>query len=337
MSLVGENPTQSYGNLSDPGQSAGTLLPVIPASLPMPYEPLPKPRSHGTTRTTTVPLYWCRYGRESESPILVLHGGPGAHHDYLLPQFLRLAQHHELVFHDQRGRGRSRETGPGEVGWQHHVQDLSRVIEELAIRPLTLIGYSWGALLALLYTIEAHRHAGHALPQRLVLVDPAPLSRGWREAFEDEFARRQRSEAIREMREDLAASGLRERDPDAWRQRQFELGVAPYFANPAAAAGLTPFRVTARVQQSTWQSLGDYDVIADLATLHVPAFFIHGRHDPIPLESTERAAGAMRARLLVLEASGHVPYVEQPDALFSAIEQYLAEPSQNAGERDAHP
>jgi pimeloyl-ACP methyl ester carboxylesterase len=42
----------------------------------------------------------------------------------------------------------------------------------------------------------------------------------------------------------------------------------------------------------------------------------------------------MRARLLVLEASGHVPYVEQPDALFSAIEQYLAETTLNGGEQD---
>lgn len=301
----------------------------------MSFLPLPKPRAAGYSTTTETPLYWCRYGRESESPLLVLHGGPGAHHDYLLPQFLTLGERHELVFYDQRGGGRSRATGSGEVTWQHHVADLARVSEELSITPLTIVGYSWGALLALLYTIESHRHRNLPAPRRLVLVDPAPMSRPWREAFDDEFARRQRSESIREMREDLAASGLRDSDPDAWRQRQFELGVVPYFARPGAATGLTPFRVTAKVQQSVWHSLGDYDVIGDLANLHVPAFFVHGRHDPIPLESTERAASAMQARLLVLEASGHVPYVEQPDALFSAIEQYLAEPTLNDGKRDA--
>ncbi len=272
-----------------------------------------------------MPLYWCAYGPENAPKALVLHGGPGAHHDYLLPQFLRLATDRRLIFYDQRGGGRSRETGSGDVSWQHHVQDLGHLVRELHVEPLTIIGYSWGALLALLYSIEAHRHRSLPQPVRLVLIDPAPLSRPYREAFEDEFARRQRSEAVRELREDLAASGLRDSDPDAWRQRQFELGVAPYFTTPEAAQGLTPFRVTAKVQQSVWQSLGDFDVIADLAALHMPAFFVHGRHDPIPIESTERAAGAMRARLLVLEASGHVPYVEQPNALFSAIEQYLAE------------
>jgi proline iminopeptidase len=295
------------------------------------------PAAEGFSTTTSVPLYWCEYGPEDAPRILVLHGGPGAHHDYLLPQFLRLAERYRLVFYDQRGGGRSRETGASEVTAQQNVQDVALIVRERHLEPLTIIGYSWGALLALLYSIEAHRHRNLPAPTRLVLVDPAPLSRPYREAFEDEFARRQRSEAIRELREDLADSGLRESDPGAWRQRQFEIGVAPYFAQPAAANRLTQFRVTAKVQQSVWHSLGDFDVIADLPSVHVPAFFVHGRHDPIPIDSTERAASAMRARLLVLEASGHVPYVEQPDALFGAIEQYLAETTLNGGTQDAQP
>jgi proline iminopeptidase len=295
------------------------------------------PAAEGFSTTTSVPLYWCEYGPDDAPRILVLHGGPGAHHDYLLPQFLRLAERYRLVFYDQRGSGRSRETGPADVTAQQNVQDLAQVIRELHVEPLTIIGYSWGALLALLYSIESLRHRTLPAPARLVLVDPAPLSRPYREAFEDEFARRQRSEAIRELREDLTDSGLRDSDPDAWRKRQFEIGVAAYFAQPAAASGLTQFRVTAKVQQSVWHSLGDFDVIADLSSVHIPAFFVHGRHDPIPIDSTERAASAMRARLLVLEASGHVPYVEQPDALFAAIEQYLAETTLNGGTQDAQP
>jgi proline iminopeptidase len=270
-----------------------------------------------------MPIYWCAYGPEGADRLLVLHGGPGAHHDYLLPQLLRLTPRHQLIFYDQRGGGRSRDDGRQHVTWQVLVDDLALVVRELAIEPLSIVGYSWGALLGLLYAVEAAHRPGLPGPRRLVLIDPAPLSRPHREAFEAEFARRQRSEALREMREELAASGLRDRDPAAYRQRQFELGVAGYFARPEAAKDLTPFRVTARVQQSVWESLGDYDVIAQLSSLHLPAFFVHGRHDPIPLDSTEQAARAMRARLLVLEASGHVPYVEQGDALFSAIEQFL--------------
>ena len=128
------------------------------------------------------------------------------------------------------------------------------------------------------------------------------------------------------MREDLAASGLRERDPDAYRQRTFELSVAGYFADPARAHDLTPFRVTGRVQQSVWESLGEYDLLApgQLDSIHVPTLIVHGRQDPIPLASSEAAARAMDATLVVIENSGHVPYVEQPDALFAPLRAFLS-------------
>lgn len=125
------------------------------------------------------------------------------------------------------------------------------------------------------------------------------------------------------MREELEASGLRESDVDAWRQRLFEVGVAGYFADPGRSSDLTPFRVTGRVQQEVWESLGDFDILPDLQQVTIPALVVHGRQDPIPLESSEAAAGALGAELVVLEGSGHVPYVEQPEALWSAIRSFL--------------
>ncbi len=289
--------------------------------------PLPAPRADGTTATTDVPLYWCAYGAESSPRLLVLHGGPGAHHEYLLPQMLALAGRHELVFYDQRGGGRSRTDDPTPVTWQVQVDDLGRVVHELGVHPLTLVGYSWGAMLALLYALEAGRRDDLVRPRRLVLIDPAPLTRAYREHFEAEFARRQQGEAVTRLRDELAASGLRERDPGAYRQRAFELSVAGYFADPGRARDLTPFRVTGRVQQSVWESLGDFDLLPLLPAIDVPTLWVHGWADPIPVESTLAAARAVRGRCVVLEASGHVPYVEQPDALFGAIEQFLQDTS----------
>ena len=164
------------------------------------------------------------------------------------------------------------------------------------------------------------------MPSALALIDPAPVSRRFRDQFEAEFARRQAGDGVRGLREELAASGLRERDPAAFAQRQFELAVAGYFARPERARDLTPFRVTGRVQQQVWESLGAFDLVPALARLReLPALVVHGREDPIPLASSEAAAGAMGARLVVLDDSGHVPYVEQPDALFAALAEFLRE------------
>jgi len=287
---------------------------------------IPPPDRDGFTGTTPVPLYWCAYG--AGEPALVLHGGPGASHDYLLPQMLQLAPGRALHFYDQRGGGRSRHDDDREpITWQSQVDDVGRVMREMALdRPL-LVGYSWGGLLALLHAVSASERGETAiLPKRLVLIDPAPVTRAWREEFETEFARRQQGPTVQALRSELSASGLRERDPAAYRQRAFEVSVAGYFADPRRARDLTPFRVTGRVQQSIWASLGDFDLRPALAALRaraaIPTLVVHGRQDPIPLASSEACARALDGELVVLDDCGHVPYVEQPAGLFAAVERF---------------
>jgi proline iminopeptidase len=287
--------------------------------------PIPAPRASGFTQSTGVPLYWCAYGPAGAPRLLVLHGGPGADHAYLLPQLLALTPDFELLFYDQRGGGQSKESVPTHVTWETQVDDLAAVVAELAIEPLSIVGYSWGGLLALLYARAAAAGRVAAEPARLALIDPAPVSKAYRAQFEAEFARRQQGPVIQGMREELAASGLRERDPAAYRQRAFELSVAGYFANPNRATDLTPFRVTGRVQQSIWESLGNFDLTGDLAAVHCPSIVIHGRQDPIPLQSSESIAIALKAEFVALDDCGHVPYVEQPAKLFSALKRFLRE------------
>src|SRR5262245_6455597 len=105
--------------------------------------PIPQPRESGRTTSTEVPLYWCTYGPTNAPRLLVLHGGPGAHHDYLLPQMLRLGDRHDLLFYDQRGGGRSKTDARVPVTWRSQVEDLDRVIGEFNLDPVTVVGYSW--------------------------------------------------------------------------------------------------------------------------------------------------------------------------------------------------
>ena len=102
--------------------------------------------------------------------------------------------------------------------------------------------------------------------------------------------------------------------------------MAGYFADPHVARGLTPFRVMEHVRRSVWDSLGDYDLVRDgqLVRIQCPTLVVHGRQDPIPLASSTACAGALGAQLVVLDACGHVPYVEQPVALFRAIAEFLS-------------
>lgn len=285
--------------------------------------PIPAPRADGFSTSTSQPLYWREDGPPDAPPVVLLHGGPGAHHDYLYPQCLELAHSHRVFTYDQRGGGQSKSDDRAPVTWSTQVDDLAQLVTEFQVSPLTLIGYSWGGLLSMLYAIQAS--ANPALPAiaNLVLISPAPITRAWRNDFERNLAERQRSPVIEQLRAELNESGLRERDYNAYKQRAFELSVAGYFADPRRSAALTPFRVTGRVQQSIWESLGDFDLREQLGAVNTRVLVVHGRQDPIPLASAEAAAEALRGEIVVLDDCGHVPYVEQPQALFSSIESFL--------------
>ncbi|MGV3708908.1 MAG: alpha/beta fold hydrolase [Gemmatimonas sp.] len=285
--------------------------------------PIPAPRAEGFTTTTSMPLYWREDGPADAPPLVLLHGGPGAHHDYLYPQCLALANTHRVFTYDQRGGGRSKTDDRAPITWETQVQDLAAIVTEFGLSPLTIVGYSWGGLLAMLYAIQTTRDPALAVPAKLVLISPAPITRAWRGDFERTLADRQKSPAVEALRQELTDSGLRDSDMDAYRQRAFEISVAGYFAEPRRASSLTPFRVTGRVQQSIWESLGDFDFRDSLRNVGVDTLVVHGRQDPIPLVSAEAAASVLSGQIVVLDNCGHVPYVEQPQTLFGSIESFL--------------
>jgi len=254
----------------------------------------------------------------SGPPVVVLHGGPGAHHDYLLPGFDRLATGRTLVYYDQRGGGRSPVPREVAVGWREQVADLEALRELWGLERLTLAGYSWGGLLALLYAID---HT--AAVERLALVSCAPVWRGARAEFERRLAARNRAPEIEAARRELLQSGMRERDPEAYRRRLFELSVAGYFHDWRRAAELTPFRITGRTQQEVWDSLGEFDLRPAIPKLGVPAIVLHGESDPIPLEAADTLAQLLGVSLQRIPDCGHVPYVEAPDQFTRLLDAVL--------------
>jgi proline iminopeptidase len=249
---------------------------------------------------------------------VVLHGGPGAHHDYLLPGFDALADGRTLIYYDQRGGGRSDVDRGTPVGWREHVADLEALREAWGLEQLTIAGYSWGGLLAMLYaTTHPDRVTG------LALVSPAPAWRAAREEFERRFAERNMAPWLQQARRELREGGLRESDPEAYRRRLFELSVAAYFPDPECARDLTPFRVTGRTQTGVWESLGDYDLRPALRTLRTPAVVLHGDDDPIPPDTARAVADLLDAPFHLLPDCGHVPYVEAFDAFVRILDQAL--------------
>lgn len=265
-------------------------------------------------------LYTRRVG--DGPPVVVLHGGPGAHLDYLLPQYDRLATARALLYYDQRGGGRSPVSREVPVGWREHVADLEALRDSWRLDRLTLLGYSWGGLLAVLYALE---HPDRVA--RLALVSAAPMTAAWRDEFERRFAARMAEPWIARSRAELAAQGLAKTDPERYRRLAFALSVAAYFHDPSRARDMTPFRVTERTRRAVWESLGEYDLRERIRHTFPSgtaprSLVMHGTYDPMPIEAARETAALLSTGVIELP-TGHAPHVEATEEFVRALDAFL--------------
>ena len=76
-------------------------------------------------------------------PLIVIHGGPGMPHDYLL-SLKELAKEHQIIFYDQRATGRSTgEVTPETMQYQLFVEDIDSLRNSLGLEKISIIGHSW--------------------------------------------------------------------------------------------------------------------------------------------------------------------------------------------------
>ena len=127
-------------------------------------------------------LYYQTIGKGT--PVIMLHGGPGLDHTYFLPQMRKIGEKHQAVFYDQRGSGKSESTSldSKDININQFVQDLEHLRQALGYEKVTVLGHSWGGLLAMNYAIKYPEHT-----KALILMNSAPATMGGWTAFEKEF------------------------------------------------------------------------------------------------------------------------------------------------------
>jgi len=262
------------------------------------------------------------------TPIVVVHGGPGLGSDYLIPGFRRLADTHRLVFYDQRGCGGSTgDEDPSGLTMESLVADLEGLRAALGFERMTLIGQSFGALVAINYA------AAH--PDRVVgllLLEPAPGSSEYLAEFQQRIASRLGDADKAELAALVQSEPFRRRDVAAFR-RFMELRLATYYFDrsrfsPNHLASFDAERVRKFFVSSTafGPYLTDFDVHPLLAKIACPTLVLHGDSDPVPTVACERLRdGIAGARLVVFPDCGHFAHVEAEAPYFEVVSEFLAE------------
>jgi proline iminopeptidase len=97
--------------------------------------------------------YWKAGSHAKGIPLVVVHGGPGASHDYLEP-LEAFASERPVVFYDQLGCGNSDRPDDNSL-WviERFVDELHQIREALGLGQVHLLGQSWGASLVAEYML----------------------------------------------------------------------------------------------------------------------------------------------------------------------------------------
>jgi proline iminopeptidase len=252
-------------------------------------------------------------------PALVLHGGP-AWPDYTEGLAAELAGSLRTHRYTQRGTLPSTVGGPYTI--EAHVDDAIAVLDHFEIERAWVVGHSWGGHLALhLMVARPDRLLGAVCIDALgafdrVFAEFGANLRGTLTA--DEVARIEEIED-RRRRGEATEADLVERSRLVWPR---------YFADRDAAPPHPGERIGVECSTETNASISDhfsrFTLATGLPSTKLPALFIHGERDPLPVSSSlEAAALVPDARVETIPDCGHFPWMERPGEIRQRVERFL--------------
>jgi proline iminopeptidase len=291
----------------------------------------------GYVSTNGVLIYYKIIGHGA--PLVVVHGGPGADHSYFLPYLLPLARTHRLVFIDERGSGKSsRVQDLSLYTLENMVEDLEGVRVALDLGKISLLGHSYGGVLAQAYALKYQKNLSH-----LILNSTFPSTKQMNEVLAREKAQMP-ADKLKRLNE-LEAAGLFGKG-DAWEHGRYPAE----YATLAWGNGYFPYIYGARpdpnydpqaqntgtsweLYRTMWGEHGEFvidgnlksvEYVDKLPTLHVPTLIVVGDHDECdPSLSKEMHDKITGSQLVILPNSGHMNFVDQPDQWYQAVEGFL--------------
>jgi pimeloyl-ACP methyl ester carboxylesterase len=76
--------------------------------------------------------------------------------------------------------------------------------------------------------------------------------------------------------------------------------------------------------QSAKERLADDRLVTEVRQLDIPVLVLHGADDPLPVEGAIALADLLpSAELVTIDAVGHVPWMEDADAMRRALREFV--------------
>jgi 3-oxoadipate enol-lactonase len=255
-------------------------------------------------RINDVTIHYQIIGGPADKPVLVFANSLGTDFRIWRDVIVRLAGDFAIVLYDKRGHGLS-DLGQMPYSIEDHATDLAGLLDFLSVKNAIICGLSVGGLIA-----QSLYQRRPDLVRALILCDTAPKI-GSTESWNARIAQ-------------VEAEGI-ESIVDSIMERWF----TPAFRRPenTAYAGYCNMLIRQPVAGygATCAALRDADLTEAAARIAVPTICIVGDQDgstpPDVVLSTAKLIP--NARYEVIKDAGHIPCVEQPEALSEVIRAFI--------------
>jgi proline iminopeptidase len=255
--------------------------------------------------------------------VVLVHGGPGLSLTYL-SLFDQLASaSRQIISYDQRGAGRSTKPADHNYGLTAQISDLEAVRHWAHAQQITIMGHSWGGLVAAVYTAT---YPGHVAA--LALVDALPVNWAAFLAGENRIGKRITA---------LQGQGLIPNPLPPIKHNsclaQVEALTPAYLANPRQhlnRAKLWGYSCTESTDVATFTAFEkDQGQLPGLATAlgnwHGRALVMQGAEDPFGLQWSRTSVAELRSATVhkvIVAGAGHFPWVEHPRLVLRTISKF---------------
>lgn len=263
-------------------------------------------------RLNDIVLHYQVFGADSGKPVLVFANSLGTDFRIWRDVVVALAGEFTIVTYDKRGHGLS-DAPPAPYTLDEHVSDVAGLLDHLRLRDVHFCGLSVGGLIA-----QGLYKARPDLIRALILCDTGHkigTAEMWDERLGDVHAK-----GLEAM-----ADGVMER----WFTKEFRV---------RESAALRGYRAMLARQSvdgyaGTIHAIRNADLTDDCAKIGVPTLCVVGDQDlATPPELVRDMANRIPgARFVEIEGAGHIPCVEQPEALVALVRNFVADVAASRG------
>jgi proline iminopeptidase len=239
-------------------------------------------------------------------PIVILAGGPGMNAVYMNAVIDSLSLHFKCIVLNQRGTGKSllQKVDSTALTMTNYVNDIEAIREHLELDKITIVGHSWGGMLAMEYASKRPENINN-----LVLLNPGGPTGNFFTYYGDNIYMRLHEDDIKEI-ENLSNSGKstfgaifpgyffeREKALEVKGEIDFKL----WFGQPGGITGLT---ITNYISSQNHR-------VNNLKTYFGPVSILLGRQDPIGASTVFEIKDLLpQSEIYFVEKCGHFPWLE---------------------------